>query len=125
MKEIDLREMDERHFEAWHRRVALVETLLDESIDEADRLQERSRYIEEHGVSERTIRNYLRRYREKGAEALLFYRPKGPSSPRIHDRRVREKILQLIEERPSRTVPQLRRLLSADSELAGSVEQVS
>ncbi len=125
MNEIDWRDIDERHLEAYRRRVALVETLLDESIDEADRMQVRRHYIEEHGVSERTIRNYLRRYRQEGAEALLFYKPRGSSSPRIHDRRLREKILKLIEERPSRTVPQLRRLLSADGELAGAVTEVS
>jgi transposase InsO family protein len=125
MEKRDLSDITERHLEAWRGRVALAETLLDEAIDEADRHQERRRYIEEQGVSERTIRNYLRRYRERGAEGLLFYRPKGPSSPRIHDRQVREKILELIEERPSRTVPQLRRLLSADSERAEAVGQVS
>lgn len=125
MNEIDWRDIDERHLEAYRRRVALVETVLDESIDEADRMQVRRRYIEEHGVSERTIRNYLRRYRQEGAEALLFYKPRGSSSPRIHDRRLREKILKLIEERPSRTVPQLRRLLSANGELAGAVTEVS
>ena len=125
MNEIDWTDIDERHLEAYRRRVALVETVLDESIDEADRIEVRRRYIEEHGVSERTIRNYLRRYRQGGAGALLFYKPRGASSPRIHDRRVREKILELIEERPSRTVPQLRRLLSADGELAGAVTEVS
>ena len=125
MKETDWKDIDERHLEAYNRRLALVETLLDENIDEADRLQERQRFIEEHGVSGRTVRNYLRRYRQRGAEALLFHKPRGPSSPRIHDRRVREKILKLIEERPSRTVPQLRRLLSSDSELAGAVGEVS
>jgi transposase len=125
MDTIDLRSIDEKHLEDWHCRVALAETLLDDNIDEADRHQERHRYVEEQGVSERTIRNYLRSYREKGAEALLFYKPRGPASPRIHDRRVREKILELIEQRPSRTVPQLRRLLGADDELAGSVGQVS
>ena len=125
MSERDWREIDEKHLEAQRHRVALVETLLDENIDEADRLQVRRRYIEEHGVTERTIRNYLRRYREAGAEGLLFHRPKGVRSPRIHDRRLREKILALIEERPSRTVPQLRRLLSADSELSEAVGQVS
>ena len=125
MEKTDWRDIDEKHLEAYRRRVALVETLLDEAIDEVDRYQERRRYIEEQGVSERTIRNYLRRYREKGAEALLFYKPRGPSSPRIHERRLREKILELIEQRPSRTVPQLRRLLSADEELAEAVGQVS
>ena len=125
MEKTDWRDIDEKHLEAYRRRVALAETLLDESIDEADRYQERRRYIAEQGVSERTIRNYLRRYREKGAEALLFYKPRGPSSPRIPDPRVREKILELIEQRPSRTVPQLRRLLSADEELAEAVGRVS
>ena len=125
MNEIDWRDIDERHIEAYRRRVALVETILDESIDEADRIEVRRHYIEEHGVSERTIRNYLRRYRQGGAEALLFHKPKGATSPRIHDRRVREKILTMVEERPSRTVPQLRRLLSADDELAGAVAEVS
>ncbi len=125
MNEIDWRDIDERHIEAYRRRVALVETVLDESIDEADRIEVRRNYIKEHEVSERTIRNYLRRYRQGGAEALLFHKPRGVSSPRIHDQRVREKILTLIEERPSRTVPQLRRLLSADDELAGAVAEVS
>ena len=125
MEKADWRKIDEKHLEAYHRRVALAETLLDEAIDEAERQQVRYRYIEEHGVSERTIRNYLRRYRERGAEALLFYKQKGPSSPRVHDRRLREKILELIEQRPSRTVPQLRRLLSADGELVEAVGQVS
>jgi hypothetical protein len=64
MNEIDWRDIDERHLEAYRLRVALVETLLDEGIDEAKRMQVRRRYIEEHGVSERTIRNYLRRYRQ-------------------------------------------------------------
>lgn len=125
MQAIDFRDIDEKHLEAYHRRLALVETLLDESIDEADRLQERRRYIEEHGVCERTIRNYLRRYRENGAEGLLLNKPKGPSSPRIRDQLLSEKILKLIEERPSRTVPQLRRLVSSDPELADAVGQVS
>jgi len=37
MDTIELINIDERHLEDWHRRVALVETLLGENIDEADR----------------------------------------------------------------------------------------
>lgn len=125
MQAIDFRDIDKKHLEAYQRRLALVETLLDESIDESERLQERRRYIEEHGVCERTIRNYLHRYRENGAEGLLLYRPKGPSSPRIRDRLLSEKILKLIEERPSRTVPQLRKLTGSDPELTEAVGLVS
>lgn len=125
MYEIDWRDIDEKHLEAYHRRVALVETLLDEGIDEADRSAVRRCYLDEHGVSERTIRNYLRRYREGGAEALLFYAPRGAPSPRIPDRRLREKILSLVEERPSRTVPKLRELLSANDEFSDAISEVS
>ncbi len=125
MEEIDWREISENHLEAYRRRVALVETLLDENIDESDRLRTRRGYIEEHGVSDRTVRNYLARYREQGPGGLLFYKPKSGSSPRVRDPRLREKILELVEQRPSRTVPQIRRLINADNELAEAIGQVS
>jgi len=64
MQENDWREIIEKHLDACRRRVVLVEMLLDENIDEVDRLLERSRYIEEEGVSERMVRNYLFLYRE-------------------------------------------------------------
>lgn len=67
MRDIDVRDLDEKHLEAYQRRLALVETLLDDAIDEGDRQRLRRRFCQEHGVSDRTIRNYLRRYREKGA----------------------------------------------------------
>ncbi len=125
MGDIDWRDIDERRLEAFRCRVALVETLLDENIDEGERYGVRRRYLEEHDVSDRTIRNYLSRYREQGPEGLLFYRKRKSSSPRVHDRQLREKILQLVEERPSRTVPQLRRLLIVDEQLAPAIAKVS
>ncbi len=125
MEEIDFREIDEKHLEAFRRRLALIETVLDESIDDGERRQVRRRYLEEHGVSDRTVRNYLARYREQGPRGLLFYKPKSRSSPRVHDPRLREKILELVEQRPSRTVPQLRKLVSTDPALAEAIAAVS
>ena len=43
MEEIDLKDIDEKKLEAFNRRVALVETLLDASIDEGERLKIRTR----------------------------------------------------------------------------------
>ncbi len=126
MDRIDWSDIDEKELDAFHRRLGLVETLIDQSIEETERAQVRHDYLREHGVSERTIRNYLKRYREGGTEGLLFHRRAGrPRSPRIHDEPLREKILSLIEELPRRTVPQLRRLLTGDPEHRDAIERVS
>jgi putative transposase len=126
MKEIDWTALDEKQLETWQARVGLVETLLDESIEEAERAEIRRAWIREHGVSERTIRNYLRRYRQGGPQALLFHRSRASEpSPRVHDATLRQRILALLEENPRRTVPQLRRLLSRHPAYAEAVQQVS
>lgn len=67
MEKINWTGLTEKQLEAWQVRVALVETLLDERLHETDRARVRLSYLEQHGVSERTVRNYLRRYREGGA----------------------------------------------------------
>ena len=126
MNSEDWTDLDERHLEDWQQRVELVETLLDERIEESERAEIRRAYIRQHGVSERTIRNYLRRYREQGAEGLLLHRRSAHSrSPRIHNERLREKILQLVDERPRRTIPQLRRILARDVEYGDEITHVS
>ncbi|MFW6364170.1 MAG: DDE-type integrase/transposase/recombinase [Spirochaeta sp.] len=117
--------LNSQELDAYERRVALVETLLDDNIDEAERQEVRRAYRYTHSVSERTIRNYIRRYRMHGRHGLLFYRHTKSASVRIHDEALRTKILELIEERPRRTVPQLRRLLTFDEEFAPRVELVS
>ena len=117
--------VDQKELDALQRRVALVETLLDDNIDEAERQEVRRAYRYTHGLSERTIRNYIRRYREHGRHGLLFYRRSTAPSPRIKSADLRTKILALIEERPRRTVPQLRRLLMRDEEYVPLIAQVS
>ncbi|MDZ7794225.1 MAG: helix-turn-helix domain-containing protein [Spirochaetia bacterium] len=121
----DWKNLNSKELDAFQRRVALVETLLDDNIDEAVRQEVRRAYLYTQGVSDRTIRNYIRRYRMQGQHGLLFYRHTRSASPRIHDEALRNKILELIEERPRRTVPQLRRLLTVDEQFAPRIELVS
>ena len=102
--------------EAFDERLRLVEILLDPHIGNADKRAERRRYCEQHRVGERTIRGYLHRYRKKGPRGLLFYRPR-PTSPRVHDPGLRAKLLALVNELPTRSVPQLRKLLATDDQL--------
>jgi len=120
----DLQEIPDSAFEDYQRRLALVETLTDEGIDELTRKEVRQDYCRFFNVTDRTIRNYLKKYREKGAEALLFCR-KREKIMRIEDPRLRKKVIDLIHEIPTRTVPRLRRLISQDKELAPVIATIS
>ena len=110
--------------EAFDERLRLVEMLLDPHIGNADKRAERRRYCEQHRVGERTIRGYLHRYRKKGPRGLLFYRPR-PTSPRVHDPGLRAKLLALVNELPTRSVPQLRKLLATDDQLGSKINRIS
>ena len=114
---IDWEQLPDAVVEAFIERLHLVEMLLDPLLPEADKRAEQRRYQQQHGVGERTIRGYLHRYRKRGPRSLLFYRPR-PTSARVHDAALRAKLLELIDELPTRSVPQLRKLIAADAKLA-------
>jgi putative transposase len=116
--------MNDAQFNAFQQRVSLVETILDDGITEADRDRMREEYLQQTGISERTLRNWLRWYRDRGSAGLSFQR-KVTISPRIRDAALAQAIMKLVEERPSRTVPQLRRLLMAQSHYEAAVGLVS
>ena len=124
MLENDWQGLSEAHFEKSANILELVESLADESLSLKERRQLRDEYRSRYGLSDRTIRNYIARYRQGGAQAFLMPRVHTPS-PRIHNRELAEAILALVKERPQRTVPKLRKLLAVDSRLAQSVEKVS
>ena len=97
--------------------------VLDPLLPAADKRAEQRHYQQQHGVGERTIRGYLHRYRKRGPRSLLFYRPR-PTSARVHDAALRAKLLQLIDELPTRSVPQLRKLIAADAKLGAKFGDV-
>ena len=121
---IDWDQLPDAVVEAFIERLHLVEMLLDPLLPEADKQAEQRRYQQQHGVGERTIRGYRLRYRTRGPRSLLFYRPR-PTSARVHDPALRAKLLQLIDELPTRSVPQLRKLLAADAKLGAKLARIS
>jgi transposase len=114
----------EKEYSAYKQRVALIETILDEQIDRGEKQRAISEYCEYHRVTKRTIRNYIKRYKRKGARGLLFYHPHSPSL-RIKDRHLRKKIRRLVKENPARSVPKIRELLSLDEQFKDKIVQVS
>jgi len=111
-------------FNAFLDRLALVELLLDESVPLPDKQNARYEFMIIHKRKERTLRRWCQLYREKGAEALLFYRPREPA-PRIAEPLLQEKVLALIGEVPARSIPKIRELVAGDETLAPIIEKYS
>ena len=122
--DLNWEQLPEAVVEAFIERLHLVEILLDPLLPEADKRAEQRHYQQQHGVGERTIRGYLLRYRKRGPRGLLLYRPR-PTSPRVHDTALRAKLLELIDEVPTRSVPQLRKLIAADAKLGARIARIS
>lgn len=116
--------LDARRFPKIASILALVETLCDESLSPQEKKIIREEYRYEHGVGERTIRNWAQHYREDGP--MFFLRQTHREPPiRIAEEKLSAKILELVKERPTRTVPQIRRLLQTDAEYASDMAQIS
>ncbi len=124
MPDTDWQGLSDARFEKSATILELVESLADEGLSLAERKGLRDEYRSRHCVTDRTIRNYIGRFRNGGALAFLTTTVREPS-PRIHDKVLADAILALVKERPTRTVPGLRRLLAADTTLLPRVAKVS
>ena len=121
---IDLNQIPEQLVSAWQARIALVESLLDDTISYQEKKELRIEFMAEHNVCARTIRNYVAWYKKSGAARLLLYRPRPPAQ-RIEDQALQAKILDLIDERPTRSVRQLRALLSCIADYKEKINRIS
>jgi len=124
MHETDWQGLSDDRFEKSATILELVESLADESLSLKERTVLRGEYRARHGVSDRTIRNYIARFRQGGAQAFLTPTVREPS-PRVHDKELADAVLALVKERPTRTVPTIRKLLAVDPRFAGRVDVVS
>ena len=124
MSDTDWQGLSDIRFEKSATILELVESLADESLSLKERAELRDEYRARHCVTDRTIRNYIARFRDGGAKAFLSPTLRE-SSPRVHDKELADAILELVKERPVRTVHKLRELLSVDARFAGKIDVVS
>jgi transposase InsO family protein len=122
---IEWNEIPEEAFAAYQKRLRIVELILEDGIEVPTKRKLREQFLAETGLSARTIQNWLARYIKHGPKGLLFLRPHRVRSPRVGDEKLRQKILALVRELPSRSVPKLRRLLAADPTYATLIAHVS
>ncbi len=125
MSGIDWQDIPQPAWEAYGKRLEIVELILDDTIDDSTKKKLREQFLADTGYSLRTLQNWLARYLEHGAAGLLFLRPQRIRSLRIKDARLRQKILDLVQESPDRSVPRLRRLLAPDPDYAPLIRAVS
>jgi putative transposase len=125
MSGLDWDEIPPEAFAAYQKRLQIVELILEDGIDVSTKRSLREQFLAETGLSVRTLQNWLARYVKHGPKGLLFLRPQRVRSPRVRDQKLREKILALLRELPSRSVPKLRRLLVADPDYSKLIGQVS
>ncbi len=118
-------DISDAHFEAFQRRLELVEVLLDEQVSLPEKREAKRAYLFAYHVSDRTIRRYLLLYRKKGARGLLFFRFPTHTTQRIKDPGLGAHLIKLVHELPSRSIPQLRRLCAGNDELAGKIQHIS
>ncbi len=124
MIETDWQGLSDARFEKNATILELVESLAMESLSLKEHKELRAEYCYRHTVSDRTIRNYIARYRKGGAQAFLVPIVREPS-PRVHDQELAGAILELVKERPTRTVPKLRQLLAVDTRFTQKIGNVS
>ena len=98
MLETDWKGLSDARFEKNTAILELVESLAMESLSLKEHKELRAEYCYRHSISDRTIRNYITRYKKGGAKAFLEPIVRKPS-PRIHDQELAGAILELVKER--------------------------
>lgn len=100
------------------QRVQLLAPLLEEGLDAAKARQIRARICEETGLSERSIRRYMSRYRQDGFSGL---KPKSKVSSGREDPippHLLEQAILLRREVPGRSVSQIIQILEWEGKAA-------
>ena len=95
---LDWNDVPEAQMQAYLGRLEMVETLLEESIDELTKKELKEQYCFQCGITDRTLRNYIAWYKAEGPMGLLFYH-RPLRSLRINDADLRDKIISLIHDK--------------------------
>ena len=117
MSDGELKKIEEKY--------ALVEPLLDDNLAGGERRRLREEVRKKLGISARSLRRMIRRFREKGIRALIRQTRSDRGIARRFDEKILQKSLDLLKENPNRSVPMLISLLKADESTRESITNIS
>jgi len=96
------------------RRYEAIATLLNESIEAGERRRLRTQIMENTGISERTLRRYLKNYREQGLAGLADAPRSDKGVLKTIPGSVIDEAVRLREELPARSVRQVIEILEGE-----------
>ena len=105
------------------QRYQLIAPLLDESLDNAKRIQMREAVAEQNGLSPRTLYRYEAAYRKGGFSGLKPQDRESKRSPKLPENfdELLEQAIQLKREVPKRSVRQIIYILELEGRVAPGV----
>jgi len=104
---------------------ALLEPLVDTYLSESEKREYSRQLCSKLGISERTLRRYLQRFREEGIYTLTRKKSSDAGVLRVFSDEILKKALQLLEQNSSRSIPMLMKLLETDEQIASQVRNIS
>lgn len=104
---------------------ALLEPLVDTYLSESEKREYSRQVCSKLGISERTLRRYLQRFREEGIYTLTRKKRSDAGVLRVFSDEILKKALELLEQNSSRSIPMLMKLLETDEQIASQVRNIS
>ncbi len=104
---------------------ALLEPLVDTYLSESEKREYSRQVCSKLGISERTLRRYLQRFREEGIYTLTRKKRSDAGVLRVFSDEILKKALQLLDQNSSRSIPMLMKLLETDEQIASQVRNIS
>ncbi len=115
----------QRQLEEIGDKYALLEPLLGEYLSEQEKQEQRQKVRQSLGISERTLRRYLRKLRLQGAEGLSRKRRSDAGRLQKFSQNILKKALELLKQNPLRSVPMLMKLLRLDPVVGQQAKRIS
>lgn len=119
--------METKETRDWREDVALeryqlIAPLLDQTLDDARRIQLRRDTAEQHGISDKTLKRYLDSYQDKGFSGLRPAKRPGCTSKLPENyQEILDEAIQLKREVPTRSVRQIIFILEGEGKVAPGV----
>jgi transposase InsO family protein len=116
---------NEEELERIQQRYELLEPLLGDYLSDAQKREHAQMVLSRLRVSDRTLRRYLKRLRERGPRALARQKRSDAGKPRLFCSAILLRAQQLLKQNPHRSVPMLMKLLAQEPELAQRTGAIS
>lgn len=125
MKDSSIFDLSDEELEEIQDKYALLEPLVDEYLTAGQKEKHAQEVRQKLQISERTLRRYLQRMREDGAQGLTRKKRADAGKMRVFCPQILTRAQQLLKQNPARSIPMLMELLGADRAVGERVKRIS